>query len=83
MTFTTFVHDRGTLAARPAAADGNSGYYYFATDDKGGTWYRSTGSAWAKVVPPVGPVATVSATSPTLAVDILNALGSAGIVTVV
>lgn len=39
----------GTLAARPAAGAGNAGWVYFATDDAGGTVYRSNGAAWVKV----------------------------------
>jgi hypothetical protein len=39
----------GTLVARPAAAAANAGLLYFATDDNGGTMYRSDGSAWTKV----------------------------------
>lgn len=45
----TAINPSGTLAARPAAAAGNAGLLYFATDDNGGTMYRSTGSAWSKV----------------------------------
>ena len=41
----------GTLASRPAAAAGNAGYLYFATDDNGGTLYLSTGSAWTRISP--------------------------------
>jgi len=40
---------RGTFASRPAAAAGNSGLYYLATDNNGGTVYQSTGSAWLQV----------------------------------
>jgi hypothetical protein len=40
---------RGTFASRPTAAAGNSGLYYFATDNNGGTVYQSTGSAWLQV----------------------------------
>lgn len=45
----TLVNLRGTLAARPAAAAGNTALTYLATDDAGGTTYRSTGSAWEKL----------------------------------
>lgn len=45
----SLVHLRGTLAARPAAATANANLLYFATDDNGGTHYRSTGSAWEKL----------------------------------
>lgn len=40
---------RGTFASRPAAAAGNSGLYYLATDNNGGTLYQSTGSSWIQV----------------------------------
>lgn len=40
---------RGTFASRPAASSGNSGLYYLATDNNGGTLYQSTGSAWVQV----------------------------------
>jgi microcystin-dependent protein len=43
------VHARGTIGARPAAAAGNQGLFYLATDVAGGTLYRSTGSAWEAV----------------------------------
>jgi hypothetical protein len=43
------VHGRGTLAARPAPSSANNGYFYLATDEAGGTHYRSNGSAWEKV----------------------------------
>lgn len=38
----------GTLALRPPAAGGNSGQDYVATDDHGGTTYRSDGTVWTK-----------------------------------
>ncbi len=40
---------RGTYASRPAAASTNSGLYYLATDNNGGTLYQSTGSSWVQV----------------------------------
>jgi len=40
---------RGTFASRPAAASGNSGMYYLATDNNGGTLYQSSGTAWIQV----------------------------------
>lgn len=43
------INPSGTLAARPSAAAANVGLLYFATDDNGGTLYRSDGSAWSKV----------------------------------
>lgn len=39
----------GTFAARPAASAVAVGFIYFATDDNGGTPYRSNGSAWTKM----------------------------------
>lgn len=38
----------GTLAARPAASAAGAGYLYFASDDNGGTLYRSDGATWTK-----------------------------------
>jgi hypothetical protein len=43
------INGAGTLASRPAAAAGNAGKFYFATDTNGGTMYRSTGSSWVQV----------------------------------
>lgn len=43
------INGVGTLASRPAAAAGNSGKFYLATDTNGGTMYRSNGSSWAQV----------------------------------
>lgn len=40
------IHAQGTAASRPAAASGNAGLTYLATDTNGGTLYYSTGSAW-------------------------------------
>ncbi|HEU4913836.1 MAG TPA: hypothetical protein VFT16_00310 [Candidatus Saccharimonadales bacterium] len=40
---------RGTFASRPAASSTNSGLYYLATDNNGGTLWQSTGSAWVQV----------------------------------
>ena len=45
----TSVIMSGTLAARPAAAAGNTGCLYHATDVLGGQHYRSTGAAWVRV----------------------------------
>lgn len=39
----------GTLASRPAAGTAGIGFY-FATDDNGGTLYRSDGSAWTRIM---------------------------------
>lgn len=40
---------RGTFASRPAAGSTNSGLYYLATDNNGGTLWQSTGSTWVQV----------------------------------
>jgi hypothetical protein len=47
VTLLTTVFAQGTHAGRPAAAAGNSGYYYFETDTQ--TLFQSTGSAWAQL----------------------------------
>lgn len=39
---------RGTYATRPAASASNSGLYYLATDNNGGTLYQSTGTTWVQ-----------------------------------
>lgn len=39
----------GLYASRPAAVAGNAGFYYYATDENGGTLYRSNGSSWNQV----------------------------------
>lgn len=51
----------GTVGARPTAAAGNAGFYYFANDVAGGTLYQSTGSTWQQIAASIGvAVATVS-----------------------
>lgn len=39
----------GSLVSRPAAATENANLYYLATDDSGGTLYRSNGSSWSQI----------------------------------
>lgn len=58
----TTIHQKGVLAARPAAAASNAGYLYWATDVNGGTLQRSTGAAWEAIAPGVtsAPVAHAS-----------------------
>jgi len=53
------VHGSGTLAALPAASASNNGFLYYATDDSGGSLYRSNGSSWSKVA------ASVQGSAPT------------------
>lgn len=48
----TTIHGSGTLAARPTAATGNSGYRYYATDVQGGTEYQSNGASWTQIGAP-------------------------------
>ena len=43
------THAAGTLAARPDADEVNAGSTYFATDDGGGTLYRSNATAWTQI----------------------------------
>lgn len=59
---------RGTFASRPAASSANSGLYYLATDNNGGTLYQSTGSTWVQV----GAGATHGATHSTGGPDALS-----------
>lgn len=47
----------GTLAARPGASIDNVGHLYLATDDDGGTLYRSNGSVWVQVAKGVSEAA--------------------------
>jgi hypothetical protein len=47
MTLLTTAFAQGTHAARPAAATGNAGYYYYETDTT--NLFQSTGSAWQQV----------------------------------
>ena len=55
---------RGTFASRPTASSTNSGLYYLATDNNGGTLYQSTGSAWVQVAAGATHGATHSAGGP-------------------
>lgn len=46
------INATGTLASRPLASSGfNTGTFYYATDDSGGTLYRSDGSTWTAMAP--------------------------------
>lgn len=47
MTLLTTAFAQGTHAARPAAAAGNNGFYYYETDT--GNLFQSTGAAWQQV----------------------------------
>lgn len=74
----------GLLAARPAAS-GNSGNFYFATDEDGGTLYRSNGTDWNPVAPgvdvPAGTEvfhATLAASTSTFAAGTTSDIGLSG-----
>lgn len=60
LDWTGTIHRKGTLASRPAAAAGNAGTLYLATDDNGGTTYRSDGAAWLQIAGAVSPPAVAS-----------------------
>jgi hypothetical protein len=45
----TLINLAGTLASRPAATAANAGFTYLATDDRGGTVYRSNGASWVQM----------------------------------
>lgn len=63
------VNLTGTLAARPAAAAVNAGLIYLATDENGGTPYRSTGSAWTQLAKGVTASASAPANRPIYVTD--------------
>jgi hypothetical protein len=48
----TLVNLSGLLASRPAAAAANAGLFYYATNDNGGTLYRSDGATWTRIAAP-------------------------------
>jgi hypothetical protein len=55
-------YTEGLLANRPAVTAVANGHTYFATDDTGGTMYRSNGTTWTKVAPGLTqPAATTAA----------------------
>src|SRR5690242_17311472 len=47
------IHLEDVLASRPAASASNNGFYFNATDQNGGTLYRSNGSSWVQQAGPV------------------------------
>jgi hypothetical protein len=44
----TVFNPVGLLSAQPAASVDNAGFLYFATDENGGTLYRSNGTSWVQ-----------------------------------
>jgi hypothetical protein len=72
---------RGTFASRPTAAAGNSGLYYLATDNNGGTVYQSTGSAWVQVAAGATHGATHSTGGPDALSGNIDAIGRLAIAT--
>lgn len=72
----TTVIGVGLLAGRPAAAAGNAGYLYLATDDQGGRLHRSNGVAWV----PAGQGATeIVIGDPVIAGELTGTLSTAAI----
>lgn len=53
----TAVNLSGLIANRPTAASANAGLFYYATDDNGGTLYRSDGSSWTLIANPTKELA--------------------------
>lgn len=68
------IHASGTLAARPAAAAGNAGFLYTATDVNGGTTYRSDGATWTKIA--LGATESPSMTSISSSILLYGTLAS-------
>lgn len=66
---------RGTFASRPAASGTNSGLYYLATDNNGGTLYQSSGSAWIQVAAGATHGATHSTGGPDALSGNIDAIG--------
>lgn len=48
------IFTSGVAGSRPAASGTNKGFFYFATDTNGGTWYQSDGVSWNQRLPPAG-----------------------------
>lgn len=61
----------GTLASRPAATAVEPGTLYLATDDNGGTLYRSDASTWTQCSPSVLPIRAVGAAAANEAMGVL------------
>lgn len=72
MSILNAVFAQGTHASRPAAASGNSGYYYFETDTLG--LFQSTGSVWTQVA--YAPGSALGLTGATAATRYVGATAS-------
>src|SRR6478735_6850442 len=59
----------GTLASRPAASTSNYGSFYLATDQNGGTMFRSNGTTWIQYAPGVNQPGGQELSSATVATD--------------
>jgi hypothetical protein len=62
----------GTLAARPTAATAGNRALYYATDDNGGTLYRSSGSSWQQIGASINQTGGAQLGSATLASNYTN-----------
>lgn len=63
---------QGTLAGRPAASAVGDRALYYATDDSGGTLYRSNGTSWQQVGAPVSQASGAELARATLAANYTN-----------
>jgi hypothetical protein len=63
---------QGTLAARPTPAAAGDRALYYATDDSGGTLYRSNGSSWQQVGAPVNQASGAELARATLSSNYSN-----------
>lgn len=85
----TIILPPGTLASRPAAAAGNTGYVYVATDVNGGTPYRSNGTTWAQIAKGVTEAGAVVKFSTNVGdgsstqIDVTHSLGTRDVVVMV
>lgn len=79
----TQVMQAGVIGSRPAASAVTAGVHYYATDDDGGTYYRSDGATWTQlargVTEPLAFTATAqTGTSGTAADPGINVIGGTG-----
>ncbi len=74
----SLVNLAGSLASRPAAGSGNNGLYYLATDDNGGTLYRSNGASWVQASPAITHTHTAASTGALAIANNLSDVASVG-----